>query len=163
MCRISSKTNLSLQHYHSLQSITLELILASVLAEKPKWLSKRSHHTLSRSHSPLCTRELHTGVKDNLRRGSRRDFLLQLTRSVGMCAWEGLGEEAEPNICFSAKQSHSPRVTLNTCHQQHSWKIHSALRIIKPTHLAGVGEASPPQWFVTVREQHTCHEGVGFV
>lgn len=76
----------------------------------------------------------------------------------GHVADDELGEEAEPNICFSAKQSCSLQVTLNTCHQQHTWKIHSAVRIIKPTHLAGVGEASPPQWFVTVIAQRTCNK-----
>lgn len=155
MCRICSKTNLSLQHYHSLGSVMLELTLAWLLAEKPEWLSKRSHHILPRSHSPLCTRELHTGVKDTLRRGSGRDF------TVHKCGGEGLGEEAEPNICLSAQQSHSLGVTLNMCQQQHSWKTHSAVRIMKPTHLAGVGEASPPQRFVTVRAQRTCHREWG--
>lgn len=81
----------------------------------------------------------------------------------GHVADEELGEEAEPNICFSAKQAWCLQVTLNMCHQQHTWKIHSAVRIIKLTHLTDVGEASPPQRFVTVIAQHTCTEGVGFV
>jgi len=63
----------------------------------------------------------------------------------GRVADEELGEEAEPNICFSAKQSCSLQVTLNMCHQQHTWKIHFVVKIIKPTHFTGVGEASPPQ------------------
>lgn len=45
----------------------------------------------------------------------------------------------------------------------HTWKTRSAARIINPTHLTGVGEASPPQRFVTVIAQRTCNEGVAFV
>lgn len=159
MCRICSKTNLSLQHCQSLQSIVLELTLAWVLAEKPEWFLKRSHHTLPRSHSPLCTGELHTGIKVILGRGSRRDFL-QLTPSVGMRGWE---KRQGPT---SVSQPSSPTLFVWpwTCAMSSTlWKIYSELRIIKPTHLAGVGEASPPQWFVAVRAQSTCHRGVGFV
>lgn len=173
MCRICSKTNLSLQHYQFLQSIMLELPLTLVLAENQR-ASIWRYPSVPYLYLSLCKAvpwirrfPLPPGAADrgyrHLLEGFKEGFFYCSSEEVWGRAADELGEEAEPNICFSAKQSSSLQVTLNTCRQQHTWKICSAGRIIKPTHLTGVGEASLPQWFVTVIAQRACNERLRFV
>lgn len=152
----------------------LELALTLVLTENQR-ASNWSHPSvpylyLSLCKAVPCTRQfsLPPGAVDggyrHLVEGFKEGLFSCSSEEVwGRAADEELGEEAEPNICFSAKQSSSLQVTLNMHHQQHAWKIRSAGRIIKPTHLTGVGEASLAQRFVTVTAQRTCNKRLRFV